>query len=235
MFERLKKHSRTEQIVDEIRTAIVDGKFKTGDKLPPERELATMFGVSRTSIREAVKILATYGQIKSVQGGGLYVADQFTENVFDFLGHGSYITVDNYRPLYQARVVMETGSIMAALGNITEEDILRLEGYVRKTEAETDIVQLQRLDADFHISLIQASRNPILTSLYRMIHKIMANGILQGVSVYPTAKKMVIGDHKKIITALRSRSKTRCYNAIAGHLNASMLLFTELFRDGKLS
>ncbi len=231
MFEPLPKLSRTDQIVDAIRGAIADGKFRTGDKLPPERELAETFGVSRTSIREAVKILATYGQIKSVQGGGLYVADQFTENVFDFLGHGSHITANNFVPLYQARVVMETGSVMAAMANIGEEDIRRLEEYVRKTEVETDTVQLQRVDADFHISLIQASHNPILTSLYRMIHKIMANGIQKGISVYPAAKKMVIRDHKKIITALRSRSKTRCFNAISGHLNASMLLFTELFRD----
>ena len=229
MFTPLKKHSRTDQIVGEIRSAITAGTFRTGDKLPPERELALMFGVSRTSIREAVKILETYGQIQSVQGGGLYVADQFTENVFDFLGHGSYITAANYAPLYQARLVMETGSIMAALGNITGEDIGRLEECVGKTLTETDIVQLQRLDADFHITLIQASRNPILTSLYRMIYKIMANGIQQGVSVYPTAKKMVVADHRKIINAVKSRSKTRCYNAIAGHLQASMDLFTGLF------
>lgn len=228
MFERLEKLSRTERIVAEIRSAIADGKFKTGDKLPPERELALMFGVSRTSVREAVKVLATYGQITSVQGGGLYVADQFTENVFDFLGHGSHLTADNYRPLYQARLVMETGSIMAALGDLTESDIARLEEYVAGTEAETDILKLQLLDADFHIGLIQASRNPILTSLYSMIHKIMANGIQKGVSVYPAAKKMVAADHKKIITALRSRSKTRCYNTVAAHLNASMLLFAEL-------
>lgn len=231
MFDSLQKLSRTGQIVDAVRAAIGDGRFRTGDKLPPERELAAMFGVSRTSIREAVKILATYGQIKSIQGDGLYVVDRFTENVFDFLGHGSYITVANYRPLYQARLVMETGSIMAAVDAITDDDIARLEQCVRNTEAETDIMSLQRHDANFHISLIQASHNPILTNLYGMIHKIMTNGIQKGISVYPAAKKMVVSDHRKIITAVRSRSKTRCYNAIARHLDASMRLFAGLFND----
>lgn len=229
MFKPLNRHSRTDQIVEEIKAAVLSGRIKTGDKLPPERELATIFGVSRTSVRESVKILNTYGLIKSVQGDGIYVTDQFSENVLDFLGHGSCLTAENYTLLYQARLVMETGSLMAALDTIEESDIQKLEAIIRELVVETDIEKLGVLDANFHITLIEVSRNPILSSLYRILYKVLTNGAKAGVSLYPGAKKMVVTGHTRIVAAIKAKSKTRCYHAIVDHLDASMKLFEEYF------
>ena len=228
-FTTLRRYSRTEQIVEEIRKAIDDGTFKTGDRLPPERELANAFGVSRTSIREAVKILGTYGLIRSVQGDGLYVTDQFSENVLGFLGHDRFVTGDNYRSLHQARLIMETGCLMASLDGIGADDIDRLERIVENQANEDCVENLHRLDAEFHITLIKTSQNPIMVSLYEMIHKIMVNGAQEGVSLFPAAKRKVVAEHKKIVSAIKSGSRTRCYNSVAEHLNTAVEMFAKIF------
>ena len=235
MFKLIKKQSRTEQIVDEIKRAVLAGKIEIGDKLPPERELAAQFGVSRTSIREAVKILSTYGILKSVQGGGIYVTDQFSENVLDFLGHGTCLTPVNYKLIYQARIIMETGSLITSLEYITDQDISRLQEIIHATVSENDNERLGLLDAKFHIILIEAANNPILTSFYQMIYKILTNGARMGISLYPDAKKMVMKGHRDIVAAIKSRSKTRCYKAVSTHLTASMKLFEDYFSEQKSS
>lgn len=229
MFKALKKDSRTDLIVGEIKSAILSGKYRIGDRLPPERELALQFEVSRTSVREAVKILSAYGMLRAVQGDGLYVTDCFTENMFEFLGYGGFLTADNYRPLYQARLVIETGSLMTALESVTDEEIQALETCVAASVRETDVMELQAIDARFHIMLVQFSRNPILTGMYSMLHKIMKNGVERGVSVYPDAKPIVVAEHRRIVRAIKSRSKPRVYKAIEEHLQGSRKMFDRIF------
>src|SRR5512144_1452001 len=69
IFKPIKPKKVSSQIADQIRTSILAGEFNPGDKLPPERELAEMFGVSRPSVREALNILAAAGLVESYQGG----------------------------------------------------------------------------------------------------------------------------------------------------------------------
>ena len=72
-FEPIKPKKVSTQIAEQIRSSILNGDFTPGDKLPPERELAEMFGVSRPSVREALNMLASSGLVESYQGGGTVV------------------------------------------------------------------------------------------------------------------------------------------------------------------
>ena len=72
-FQPIKPKKVSTQIADQIRSSILSGEFTPGDKLPPERELAEMFGVSRPSVREALNMLASSGLVMSYQGGGTVV------------------------------------------------------------------------------------------------------------------------------------------------------------------
>ena len=69
-FTPIKPKKVSTQIVEQIRTSVLAGEFNPGEKLPPERELAEMFGVSRPSVREALNILASSGLVETYQGGG---------------------------------------------------------------------------------------------------------------------------------------------------------------------
>src|SRR5471030_202868 len=72
-FQPIKPKKVSSQIADQIRSSILAGEFSPGDKLPPERELAELFGVSRPSVREALNMLASSGLVMSYQGGGTVV------------------------------------------------------------------------------------------------------------------------------------------------------------------
>src|SRR5512140_2542828 len=73
IFKPIKPKKVSSQIAEQIRTSILNGEFNPGDKLPPERELAEMFGVSRPSVREALNILAAAGLVEAYQGAGTVV------------------------------------------------------------------------------------------------------------------------------------------------------------------
>lgn len=85
MYEPIKNRNNHQYIVDEIKKMILYGQLKVGDKLPPERELAELYQVSRTSIREALKFLEAQGLLEIRQGDGNYIANHLEETSKDLL------------------------------------------------------------------------------------------------------------------------------------------------------
>jgi GntR family transcriptional regulator, transcriptional repressor for pyruvate dehydrogenase complex len=201
IFDEVKNLTRSRQIVDKFRKALAEGMLRVGDKLPPERELCQQFGVSRTSLREAVRSLEAYGLVESQHGGGSYITDRFSENVFDFLGFGNILDRKNFKPLLHTRRVIETGAVEQALETSDAAAIQNLEALVEDLARETDPLRLGALDARFHEKFVELSGNPILTALYRMIFKILIQGTSQ-VITYPTARDVAVFDHRMIFEAL---------------------------------
>ena len=231
LFDEVKHQSRSRQIVDKFRAAIAAGSLRIGDKLPPERELCVQLGVSRTSLREAVRILDAYGVVESTQGGGTYVTDKFTENIFEFLGFGNLLTRENLRHLLRTRSVIETGAVEQALEQADENSLRKLEDLVRRLETENDPSRLGRLDAEFHETLISMSGNPILAAVYRIIHKIILQGTSQ-VIAYPNARGVAVRDHRRILETLRSRDGKECSAAVRKHLkNTEELIEKHLTKE----
>lgn len=229
MFSEIEKKSRTHQVVEEIRNAVTSGAIEVGDRLPTERELSLQFGVSRTSIREAVRILSTFGLVQTTQGRGTFVTDRFSANIFSFLGFGPHLDRENFRLFFQARRVLETGCIPFVLEHVSDTDIRQLERLTAALEQETDTETLGSLDARFHEAIVELSRNPIIHSLYRMIYTMLKQGTSR-VIAFPQAKMMAIRDHKRIIRAISSGNKNSSVRAIEKHLDAAAGLF-ELHLD----
>jgi len=216
LFDEVKNYSRSRQIVDKFRKAIAEGSLKVGDKLPPERELCVQLGVSRTALREAIRTLAAYGVLEPLQGGGTFVTDKFTENVFEFLGFGDKLDYGTMRQLLNVRSIIETGAIETVAETATDAELEKLGGLVARLEAEKDDEKVGELDALFHETIIELSHNPILTALYRMIWKMLSHGTSQ-VIAYPTARAIAVKDHKAIYQALRARDKALSKRRLVAH------------------
>jgi GntR family transcriptional repressor for pyruvate dehydrogenase complex len=231
IFDEIQPQSRSRQIAEKIRGAIQDGTLREGDKLPPERDLCVQFGVSRTSLREAMRILETYGLVETRQGGGGYITDRFSESVFEFLGFGNKLNRRNFKYLLNARKVIEVGAAEQALeaGFRAPGDEAALHGLdklVDEQEKELDPIRLGTLDARFHEQLVALSRNPVLTAFYRMIHAILLQGTTQ-VIAYPPSRRIVLRDHRKIAAALLKRDKKTCVRAICEHLKSTESIIEE--------
>jgi GntR family transcriptional repressor for pyruvate dehydrogenase complex len=238
-FDEIRHQPRSQQIVNRFRTAIAEGSLNTGDRLPPERELCVQLGVSRTSLREAIRILETYGLVESTQGGGTYITDKFSENVFEFLGFGKKLHKRNFKYLLNARKILESGAVEQALEAAeTGENLPRcgdfeavnLDSLVDEQEKETDPGRLGILDARFHEKLVGMSHNPIIVALYHMIHRILCQGISE-VIAYPPSRRIVLRDHREIARAFIKRNRRACVRAVRKHLKNTEKLIEEYLQE----
>ncbi len=156
-----------EQIVSQIESRIASGHLKAGDKLPSEFELAEQFEVSRTAVREAVKILRQKGLVDILHGKGTFVTNgtpvamQQSLEMLKKFGTG-----DGYLNLMEVREIMEPQIAELAAGRITDEYIQAMrEAYETMESAGENADMFVEADLDFHLALAEATQNPLIPAL----------------------------------------------------------------------
>lgn len=167
MYEAVHIGRLYEKIVEQIEKRIVDGDLKAGDKLPSERELAIQFGVSRTSVREAMKALSLRGLIEVTPGRGTFITDQTSQalrqsmNLMFQLGK-----MDANRYLLELREILEPEIAAMAATRATKENLDAMREAVEAMDRSLDDVGTYvEADLDFHLSLAESAHNPIILSL----------------------------------------------------------------------
>lgn len=209
MFNNIKEKRVFEKIVDEIKDAIATDKLRPGDKLPPEMELAKIFGVSRVTVREALRILELSGLILIKQGtkGGAFIKktdapQKLKECIADHLKLGN-ITIDQ---LAEARFWIES-IIIDVVGqkakkkdfDLLRESVERAETFYREGKDEQRINE----NWNFHIILVKITRNYILIDTLVSINELMRYMMLK---ITPDRKiaENALKAHKEIIKLLES-------------------------------
>ena len=174
--------SRYDEILsDAIKSLILRGELKQGDRVPSERELAEKFNVSRVPIREALKILEYMGIIDSTQGDGTYVANYTLEDLIGKLDFAVTVTADTIMDLLELRINLECFAANQAALRRTDEDINRLEKTLSamrqaRTAAPIDemsITALRELSHEFHRNVIRATHNSVLSSVYDSLYELL--------------------------------------------------------------
>ena len=127
LFKPVKKTRVYEEIVAKIKDMIDKGRFKSGDQLPVERELAEVFRVSRSSVREAIRSLESQGLLESRQGNGTYIAKHPVESLVTPLASIICSEKDGQRELFEMRRLIEPQLASLAAERATEEEILQME------------------------------------------------------------------------------------------------------------
>lgn len=171
------KLSLAEQVAGKLQEQISLGKYKTNEKLPIEPELMKMFGVGRSSIREAVKILANSGWVRVQQGAGTFVADASVgKEPFDQrLKRASNSDLNEVRELIEMKIAEK------AAQNRSEKDVEEISKHLhnRKEAAEKGLMkECIEADINFHMAIAQASKNEILADLYRSVANHLKNWFL---------------------------------------------------------
>ncbi len=156
-----------QQIVEQIEERAVAGDLKVGDQLPSERELGEQFGVSRTAVREAIKILREKGLIEVRPGRGTFVTngtpDAMRQSLDLLIKFGSADGSDN---LVEVRGILEPEIAALASKRITEEGIAAMREAVATMDTALHNVDLfVEADLDFHLTLAEATQNPIIPAL----------------------------------------------------------------------
>ena len=177
MFRAAKQSRIFQDIVDQIQEAILDGRIRSGDMLPAERELKEMFQTSRGTLREALRVLEQKGliEIKLGMGGGARVKSANTEQIresLDILIRSQRVSLSH---LCEFREGVEGDVVALAAQRATTADIQRLKELLTeaKKHAEKGVSHRDAfLEADkkLHLAMAQISGNPIYISILKMVH-----------------------------------------------------------------
>ena len=204
------------QVADSILTLIRSGEYKAGARLPSERDLATAFKVSRPTIREAMIALEILGWVDSRHGSGIYIAEHPPAQAgADDLDIGAF-------ELTEARRLFEGEAAALAATTMTDEELVELETIVGEMVKENKRRQPGELaDRRFHVAIARATRNTAIATVIENLWDIRYKSPLcrhmleraRNVGVQPR-----IGEHRRILAALRKRDPKAARNAMRDHL-----------------
>ena len=161
----IQKKSLADMIAETLKQQITEGTYRVGDKLPTEPELMKTFGVGRSSVREAVKLLVNMGVVRVQQGSGTFVAVQSNNDDVNI----KMSTADRTE-LDEVRKILDIAIVEKAVARRTEKDIERMRASLekRKVNAEKGLLEeCIEADLNFHIAIADAAHNRILADIYR--------------------------------------------------------------------
>jgi GntR family transcriptional repressor for pyruvate dehydrogenase complex len=210
----------SKQVCSAIEEAIRSKKFVPGAKLPSELELCHLFGVSRTAVREALRMLSAKGLISIYKGKGIYVRGLSPEYVKDSMHNYLEMKTTNNNALevIQARIIIEPSIAEYAAINRSEEDLAAMLENIEAMKKNNDQAEHARLDSDFHLLIAEASGSHIMPLILEPIHRLMPKIKKEIMSVIPGAKEAAITWHKKVIDAISSKDPKAAYFAMKHHL-----------------
>ncbi|HEY2948079.1 MAG TPA: FadR/GntR family transcriptional regulator [Micromonosporaceae bacterium] len=156
----------TDEAIERIKDMIVSGELRAGDRLPKEADLAERLGLSRNSLREAVKALSLIRVLDVRQGDGTYVTSLQPEVLLDTMG----FVVDLHRDdsvlhLLEVRRLLEPPATAMAATKMSDAEIAELRAVLEPIDGTTGLEELIAADLEFHRRIAAGSGNPVLASL----------------------------------------------------------------------
>jgi GntR family transcriptional repressor for pyruvate dehydrogenase complex len=217
-FDNVKRVSTTERIVENLVALIAQRSLQPGDKLPPERELCEIIGVSRPVLREALKALQVMNIIRIQQGAGAYVRSLEPQNIVEHLDIVFHLDISLYHDLYEARRVLEGSLARMAAARITQEELAALAENIRKAEEHTcDLEDFYQLDLDLHGIVLKAAGNRVMPVFMQSINKLVLL-MRKRSNAKPHIRLNTIADHRMIYEALAARDGEAAGKAMEQHI-----------------
>jgi len=218
MLRAIKKVRIHEEVMNQIHELIGEGRFKAGDQLPSERELAEIFKVSRTSVREALRALETQGLVISRTGMGNFVADLPVESLVRQLAK---FLIDEKRALadiFELRKLLEPHIASLAAERATRADIKQMKQILAKqTEAVSHGETGVEADAELHLAIGRATQNQALQKLVSGLMEMLSRSREESLQT-EHRRQASLDSHRKIIAAIEKHDKTKTRDQMLRHI-----------------
>lgn len=211
----------SQNVADNILSMItIEKRFSVGDKLPNELDLSEELNVSRTTLREAIRILVALDILEIQRGKGTYVKENAFKKQQD-LEQLSNIKV-NARDLYEMRLIFEPEAAYYAALRATDSEIKRILEFGKKVEKEISNHQ-DRTDDEhsFHKAIAQATHNEFMNKLMQILYQAISKGVYLSLQS-DKAIEDTINDHRMIMEFLEQRNAEGAKNAMKIHIMHAM-------------
>lgn len=206
-----------DQVIDQLRTAVTQGEWPIGERIPTEVELGEQLGVGRNTIREAVRALAHTGILEVRQGDGTYV--RATSEVSGAIRR---LCGDELREVLQVRRTLEVEGARLAAAERTDDDVAELRALLARREVELQEGRWQdfaRTDAEFHCAVVRSGHNGLLTELYRGLTEVITASVAATSSITPGADHVPEIGHEGLADAIADRDADRAAAEACGFLD----------------
>lgn len=225
MFNSITNKKVYEQVIDQIQEKVMDGSLKKGDKLPSERDLAEELGVSRASIREAIRVLETMGVIDSRQGEGNFICSNIEKSLIQPLAMIFKLNGGNYNDIYELRRTLEIECVRLAAKRADAIDLRQLQDIIKKMEEETFGKKrynvLVELDKDFHNLICNMTKNYLIQTVFETISDLFEKFIEDA------RKKIISYDIENANYCLYIQHKEICESIIRGDEKKAVISMEE--------
>jgi len=222
--QALKREERlSDRVAKQLEDLVVKGVLETGQRLPAERELAEMFGVSRTVIREAIHNLAARGLLDVRSGNGTLVSGPTTDSVAQSLSLLLRYRAEGFlvEHLHEVRRFLEVEIAARAAERATDEDVADLQDILCRMEnATSDVESSANLDVEFHQSLAVATHNPLFIILLDSIGDLLLEIRYRSLEDPETTPKALY-HHRNVLQQVQSRNPNQARLAMSAHVDQS--------------
>ena len=221
LFEPVAVARASAAIADQIRSAIVSGQIRQGDRLPPERELAEQFGVSRVTVRDALRGLEAQGLIDVRVGarGGAFVTVPSGSVVGQTISDMMLMQALTPEDVAEARLVVELGTVTLACARATDEDLTRIRELCDRSERELAAKTYTReLSWDFHALLAHAAHNGAVEGLTQSFRGTLSMHPLRVREPRQRSFGTTVEEHRQILAAIERRDAEAARHVMADHL-----------------
>jgi GntR family transcriptional regulator, transcriptional repressor for pyruvate dehydrogenase complex len=221
LFSRVSVGRISEIIVDQIRLLMRQGQLKPGDRLPPERDLCERFGVSRVTVREALRMLESSGLVEIRVGarGGAFVTAPSSDRVGEGLADLLTLSVISAADVTEVRMMLEAGIVPLVCERATEEDLAELEAICKRSEAALATGDYSMdMSLEFHIRVAQATHNPAIVMLVESFRGPILMSLQQAHEAAPEMGGLGTREHEQFIEAVRRREVDTASKIMREHL-----------------
>lgn len=217
MLSPIKDTKIYEKVMEEIKDLVRKGDLKKGDKLPSERDLSEQLQVSRTSVREALRVLEVFGLIQSRHGEGNFINDNFENSFLEPLSIIFLLLGSKTEDILQLRQIIEPETAALAAKNITQAQLAELREIANELSNTEDIEISASLDKKFHYKIAQASGNLLISTMMFSISSLIENCI-ENSKVHTFNKTIINTHHDEILKALENHDSIAAEIAVKKHL-----------------
>ena len=218
--------TKCDYVVEQLKERIISGEYKSGDQLPPEAALCELFGVSRITVREALKKLNMMGLVEIKQGKGTFVKTVdlglFMKPLFQLI---DFEEID-VEAIYTAREYIEGGTAYLAATVRSDFELAVLKNILqsmRQCIADEDLVKLYEFDRAFHVEVAKAAHNPILLSILQPLEEI-DTACVKRFGKYLTTLEHCYKEHYDIYQAIEQQDPEKARQAMVAHAKNSKVV-----------
>ena len=210
------KETTVNLIIKEIKGSIENGTYKAGMKLPNETDLATEMGVSRTSIREAMKVLSALSIVEIKRGDGTYICSKMDPSLFDSMVYSIIYASSTSEELQELRQILDEATVQLACKRATEEEIENMQrniDYMRVLIKHGDGEKMRDCDMEFHMMMIESCKNAFFIRIMKGVYDILKYSISESVNT-EKVDSLAADYHQEMLDCIKNKSYYEIHDAV---------------------